>query len=161
MSYTDHSNRKLDLTVTDKGLPLVLKFIARLDIWRDAHGNDPFTRADDPLCLAYRMAPDGRGVYLRLITRDNSDEDWTKLPSGMRAGTLAAKIRRLLKPAEDNPEFEGLTEPGWRIRNPIDAIWADQEADFEPPYSDNDVYEPEDFELAFAYVEPYLCEYAK
>lgn len=150
MSYTEHSNRKLDLTVTDEGLPIAIKFLARMDIWRDADGNDPFTRDENPLCLAYRMAPNGRGVYLQITTQDDDDKNWTKLHSGMRAGTLAAKIRKLLKPAKDNYNFEGMNEQGWRIRNPFETIW-----------EDDDAHEPEDFELVLAYVEPYLCEYAK
>lgn len=153
MSFTDHSNRHLDLTVTDEGLPLAIRFLARMDIWRDVRGEDPFTRHDDPLCLAYRMAPDGRGVYLQLITQnDDMDEgDWTKLPAGLRAGTLANRIRKLLKQAPPDPDFDGLTGPGWRILNPMDAAWADREPS----------YEPEDFELSLAYIEPFSCQYAK
>lgn len=155
MSYVEHSNRHLDLTVSDPGLADAIRMLVRLDIQKDFHGEDPFRRKSDPMCLAYRIAPDGRGAYLQVMCAAPGPDDagWTKLPAGLQAGRLAQILRKILPPARHDREFEGLTENGWRFENPVDVLWRD-----DAEYGE---YEPEDYESAFAYVSAYSCEYAK
>ena len=152
--YTNHANRTLDLTVSDPGLPAAIKFLAKMHTGNGSDGSSLFKTNPDRLCLAYRGAADEKGVYLMVTDAGETETDlpeWVKMQPGMHARKMAKEIRLILKNQPTTPPgFDGPIENGWRLRNPMEVALANHEADDD---------EPADFAEAFAYVEPFTCEY--
>lgn len=154
--FFSHSNRRLDMTVEAVGLRKVIKFLARMHVGDGFRDEDPFVRAEDRLSLAWRMASDGKGIYLGVVLADPGPdleyEGWEPIGRGLRAKAAAKLVKRKLKrvPAPD-ADLGGLVKPGYRIQEPFDA-WLAPDSPEDPD---------DDYECAIAYVTPWTCAWAQ
>ena len=150
--YTEHSNRRLDLTVEDAGLAKAIELLARLDDVPDTEGKSAFDRTRDRMCLAWKLSSDNDAAYVAAVFETPDPEfdepGWNKIPNGIQAEKIAEEIRKALTHIKQPRSNCETTAPGWRLMEPMAAA-----LEYEN--------EPEDFESAFTYIEKYTCEFEK